>query len=343
MRHANWDDWGDGPPLDKKHMRTKKKKRIKLSSKMSAQETADYIKQALGYHSMVKPPEHWLDTESPYLNKVWGSKELGIPYGKEIVVAGPMSSGKSAAAAMIAGLGQADGADVAWVDGENSYDERHVAKQGLDPDKVALFVSEYGEFKYKKKKGRRIVTDEVEAAEDLFDRVETWMKLRRRLNPKGKLIVVVDSTTSFMPEEELMAGIKDQNMRTKVSAAVFLNYITKRWVNLALHTNTLIIFIAQLRTNMAQMFGEKDYIPGGKGLGYYTSVIVWMRRISKGEIKKNGKQVGVYGIMSNKKNKAGGGSIERKKCGYKAYFFKNAWKFMSSEQLKKESKSKKET
>lgn len=338
MRHANWDDWGDGPPK-KKHMRTKKKKR---SRGMSSKETVEYIKKALGYKSLTKPPVYWLDLGSPYANKVFGSKKLGVAYGKAILLAGPLSSGKTTIAAWIAGLGQAEGADVAWVDGENSFDARHISKQGLDPDKVALFESEYGEFKYKKK-GKQVIKDEVEAAEDLFDRVEIWMKLRRRQNPDGKLIVVVDSTTSFSPEEEQAAGMKNQNMRTKVSPAVFLNLLTKRWVSLSLHTNALVIYISQLRTNPMQLFGEKDYTPGGRGIGYYSSVLVWMRRISNGEIKRNKRQIGVMGIMSNKKNKAGGGSIERKKCGYKIFFYKNAAEFMSSDELKKESKKQKET
>ena len=304
---------------------------------MSAQEEADYIKAALGYKTLAKPPEYWLDLKSSYANKVYGSKKLGMAYGKLVRIAGPTSSGKSAEAAWIAGLGQADGADVAWVDGENSWDPAHVRHQGLDPDKVAVFYPEYGEFKYKSKnKYHKVVKETVEAAEDLFERVEIWMKLRRKRNPEGKLVVVVDSTTSFDPEESLMAGMSEQNMRTKASAAVFLGNLTKRWVALAAHTNALVLFISQLRTNLGIVYGDKEYAPGGKGIGYYVSVDVWMRRIKGGKIVKHGKQIGVKGIMQNKKNKAGGGSIERKKCGYRAYFYKNNWQFLDAEVLKKE-------
>jgi RecA/RadA recombinase len=309
----------------------------KHKHKMSAQEEADYIKKALGYKSYAKPPEYWLDLGSSYANKVYGSKKLGIAYGKMIRIAGPTSSGKSAKAAWIAGLAQADGADVAWVDGENSWDPRHVRHQGLDPDKVAVFYPEYGEFKYKsKRKSDKLVKDSVEAAEDLFERVEIWMKLRRKRNPDGKLVVVVDSTTSFNPEEGLMAGLTEQNMRTKASAAVFLGELSKRWVALAAHTNAIVIFISQLRTNIGQMFGDKHYAPGGKGIEYYCSVEVWMSRVKGGSITKHGKQIGVKGVMKNRKNKAGGGSIERKKCGYKCFFYKNNWQFLDAEKLKRE-------
>lgn len=308
----------------------------KHKSKMSAQETVDYIKGALGYKSYAKPMEHWLDTGSPYLNKVLGSKKLGLCYGKVILIAGVESSGKSALAAKLVGLGQKDGADIAWVDGENSYDPRHVKHQGVDPNNVALFVPEYGEFGYTHKKIKRVVKEDVEAAEDLFDRVSIWMKLRRKQNPDGKLIVVIDSTNSFAPTEVIAAGLTEQNMRTKSAASVFWGTLLQSWTPLALHTNAIVIFIAQLRTDPSKMFGEKEYVSGGKALKYYPSVIVWMRRISNGEIIRHGRQVGVKGIVSNRKNKAGGGSIERKKCGYKCPFFKDDWKFMDADELKKE-------
>jgi len=317
-------------------------KKKKKAIKMSAADTAEFIKQQLGYKTLIKPPEFWLDTGSPYANKVFGSKRYGIAYGKIILIAGPPSSGKSVIAAKIMGLAQEDGAEAAWVDGENSWDAKHVSRQGVKSDEVALFQPEYGEFKYKSKKKRnKLVNEDVEAAEDVFTRVETWLKLRRKLNPEGKRIVVVDSTTAFAPEEELMAGLDEQNMRTKVSPAVFWNMLSKHWVPLALHCNAIIIFISQLRTNPGKMFGNPEYVTGGNGLQYYASVVVWQRRISDGAIIRNGKQVGIRGILSNKKNKAGKGSVERKKCGYEVYLRNPKWKFMDVAKVKKNKKGEK--
>lgn len=318
--------------------REKREKKHKESrSKMSAAETAEYIKKALGYKAFEKPPAYYLNLGSRDANKVFGSPELGIAYGKMILIAGPPSSGKSAIAAWIMGLAQADGADAAWVDGENSYDERHVRHQGVNISDVALFKPEYGVFGYtSKKKKNKLTNEDVEAAEDVFNRVETWFKLRRKMNPKGKLIAVIDSTTSFAPEEEIAAGLDEQNMRTKISPATFWNTVSKHWVPLALHTNAIIIFISQLRTNPGKMFGNPEYVTGGNGLQYYSSVVVWMRRKSDGAIFQKGKQVGIQGIISNRKNKAGGGSSERKKCGYKVILRKGKWKFMDAKKIKKE-------
>lgn len=334
----------------------KKKSHHKTKSKiLSPGAAVAFIDKQLGVHSFVMPPKYWLNTKSKYLNKVMGSKKRGLAYGKMYTIAGPPSSGKSILATYIAGLAQRDGADVAWVDGENSFDRRHVKHQGLDSgprifgedkktvigyEKVALFRTLYGTFKtkLKSKKGKRssIVEERSETAEELFDRVEIWMKLRRKLNPKGKICVVVDSTTSFSPEEEYIAGLANQNMRTRSSAAVFLNLLTKRWVDLALHTNALIILIAQLRTNPGKLFGDPSYITGGNGVIYYPSSINWMRRVKGGEVMQGGEQVGVKGILTNKKNKVGGGSVEHKKCGYKCYFTVKNWWFGSSDEIKGE-------
>jgi RecA/RadA recombinase len=306
--------------------------------KISGQEVVELIKKNLGYKSLVKPPLHWLDLLSSWANKVFGSKKLGVPYGKVVLIAGPPSSGKSAIAAWILGLAQKDDADGAWLDGENSYDPIHIARQGVDPELVALFEPEYGEFKHKKQKKNKLVPYDVEAAEDVFNRAEMWMKLMHKQDPKGKRVLVVDSTTSFSPEEELMAGLTEQNMRTRTSPAVFLNAVSKRWMALAARTNTLIILIAQLRTNPGKMFGNPEYVTGGNGIQYYSSVVVWMRRIADGAIIRKGKQVGVKGIISNRKNKAGGGSIERKKTGYMAYFYEPKWNFVDPETIKKKEK-----
>jgi len=305
----------------------KKKKHLKRIDPTDIQ----HINKMLGYKTLVKPPKYWLDTGFPRLNAVMGSKELGLATGKIYLVAGKESSGKSVLAAKLAGIAQKDGYDVAWVDGENSYDSAHVRRQGLHSSRVALFYPEYGKFKLGKK-----VSDieEVEPAEYLFTRVELWMKIRRRQNPDGKLFIVIDSTNSFSPKEEQEAGYTDQNMRTNLSPAKFLNKLTKRLSPLAVHTNAIIILISQLRTNPAQMFGSPDYIPGGGGMKYFPSIIVWMRRVKDGAIKKGDRQVGVKGLLTNTKNKVGGGSIERKKTGYLAYFFEDNWQFISSLKIK---------
>jgi RecA/RadA recombinase len=241
-------------------------------------------------------------------------------------------------------LAQEDGAEAGWVDGENSFDRQHMRKQGMHIghqvfdhkkligyEKIALFWPEYGVFGGKK---LTVLNEDSETAEALFQRVEDWMKLRRQISPKGKRILVIDSLNSFSPEEELTASFTDQNVRTRTSNAVLFNLMSKKWQNIALHTNTLIIFIAQIRTNPMARFTNPNYVSGGSGIQYFPAVVAWMNRAKGGTIVKHGKQVGVQGFITNKKNKAGGGSEEHKKCAYQCFFTEDDWKFFSAKELK---------
>lgn len=321
---------------------------MKIST-LAAMNQAELVKFGMekrGYVTFAKPPHFWLDTKFPYLNKVLGSEEYGLAYGKEHLIAGFPSSGKTTLAAWLVGLAQEDGAEAGWVDGENSLDPVHFRKQGMHfghsvydgkkligYEKVAVFWPEYGVFKGAPViKG--VIDESAETGEAIFQRVEDWMKLRRKINPKGKRILVVDSLNSFSSEEELWAGIAGQNMRTRTANALMLNLMSKQWQTLARHTNTLMIFIAQIRTNPAQRFGSPHYVSGGAGVQYFPAIQAWMNRAKGGSIMKGGKQVGVQGIITNRKNKAGGGSVERKKCAYQCYFTEDRWKFFSAKDLK---------
>src|SRR5580692_5883605 len=113
----------------------KRKKTKKLRLKTRDDEIA-YISKALGYKTLAKPPKEWLNTGHARLNKVLGSEKLGLASGKLYLIAGKESSGKSVLAAKLAGLGQSDGWDVGWVDGENSYDAVHVRRHGLHSSTV---------------------------------------------------------------------------------------------------------------------------------------------------------------------------------------------------------------
>lgn len=313
---------------------------------MSAAELVKFGKEQRGYITFARPSKYWLDTKFSYLNRVIGSEEYGLVYGKIILIAGFPTSGKTTLAAWIVGLAQEDDADAGWVDGENSVDREHFRHQGMHfghrvydnkkfigYEKVALFWPEYGEFKGLRHSG--FLRENPETAEALFDRVEDWMKLQRKIKPNGKRILVVDSVNSFSSEEELLAGFFNQNARTRVSNAVLLNLMSKRWQTLALHTNTLVILIAQIRTNPMAHFGNPHYVSGGSGIQYYPSVVAWMNRAKGGTLMKGKEQVGVQGKITNYKNKAGGGSVERKNCAYKIFWHgKQPWDFFSIKQLK---------
>jgi RecA/RadA recombinase len=339
---------------------------------MSAAEQVEFIKNGLGFVTFTKPPRFWLRTGSKLLNAVIGSRLVGTPYGKMITLAGEPSSGKTLLALRLVGKAQQDGAVVGWVDVENSFDPDWARTQGLDPgDEVlddsghligytnlALFWPSFGLFgkskrekkKEEKKKaaenkrGRKqqqesddseadVMKTRMQTAEELLDSVEKWMILQRRLNPDVKIALGLDSTTALQPAEEMEAGMSEQNMRTRLSLAPLLNLFTKDMVSLTANTNALVILISQLRKNPTKMFGDPRYVPGGNGVLFYPSIICWMRRVRS--IKVKGRNVGLESIISNKKNKAGSGSVELEECGAKMMFNSSDWAFVEAEEMKK--------
>jgi RecA/RadA recombinase len=321
--------------------------------KLNASEQVDYIRKSLGWQTYEKPGKLWLDTTkyggSPRLNRVFGSEEFGIRYGKTITLAGPFSSGKTMLANFIAGMAQQDGAKVGYLDIENSSDSdwsrihglRFGKREGRGWTKVALFQPEVGIFGKTKRQASMAVR--LQTAEELFTAGERWMLLQRTFNPNCKIAMIVDSTTAAIPEEEMLGGFTNQNMRTRVSPAVFLNQLTKRWNQIALNCNAIVIYIAQLRINPNQMYGNPERIPGGNGILFYPSIVNKVKRVKGGLImdKRNENPVGLQSIITNYKNKVGGGSIEGLKCGFQAHFQESRWKFLSAAKLIKIAKAKK--
>lgn len=332
-------------------------KKKKDPSKMSAGEQVALIKQQLGYTTFHKPPKYWLNLGNPRLNSVMGSEEFGTLYGKMVLLCGDYSSGKTLVGNLIMGLAQADGASCGVVDIENSSDppfSRRMA--GFDfgeklPDgsytKVALFRAEAGIFSKKDKKGKRVPTGlRLQTAEELFKLVESWMFLQRQINPTGKIALLIDSTTAIVPERELEAGIDEQNMPSRLSLPVFLNGLLKRWQQVALNTNALIVLISQIRINPGVMFGNPEKIPGGKGQYFYPAIICQLRRGKKRGVilDSEGDVIGLNTVMKNLKNKVGGHSVEGRRCGVrimfprrtgKKTFSKGKWKFLPAKALDK--------
>ena len=285
------------------------------------------IRKKLGYLTLEMVPKGWLDTGSRRLNSVLGSEEQGLAYGKMIELFGPESNGKTLLALLLAGLAQADGAKVAWVDFENSLDQKWAEGQGLD-------WSTLYHFKPKLIQDKKNDKPRLQTAEELCSEVEEWMAM---MNKKGedKLFIAVDSVTAMLVEEEQEAGLLEQNMRTKVALASFLSRLLRRWVALAQVYSTMMVFINQIRLSPGA-WGNPENTPGGKALKFYCSVRASVRRIKNGKILQSGKMVGLKGIIRNMKNKAGEGSLEGHDCGFKAMFRKYDWKFLNAQKLKKD-------
>lgn len=284
------------------------------------------IKKTLKQFTTLKTVKYWLDTGNEYLNRIFGSKELGIPYGKIFELSGNESNGKTALVKKLAGLAQRDGAKVGIIMLEDSWDEDWAAKLGLKPEQVFVFRPEVGTFG--KETEIRMTT-----AEELFEQAKMWIYRMHKKNPDGRIFLAIDSIAAILTEEEAAAGIQNQNMRTKVSTATFMSQLLKSWVAIATTMNVMMIFVNQLRLAPGA-WGNPEYTPGGKAIRFFASVRVKMSRKGK-PILKDGKPVGLKGVLTNWKNKAGGGSREGAKAGYKLYF-KGAFKFVDADEIKSE-------
>lgn len=236
------------------------------------------------------------------------------------------SHGKTMLALLIAALAQADGAKVAWVDLERSFDKPWVEAQGVKYDNVFLARVELV------KDGQET---RLQTAQEVFEEVEEWIAIKHKNNSDGKILLVVDSLAALMVEEEAEAGIGGQNMRTNMALPSFLSKTLKKWVAMAANTNTLMIFINQIRAAIGQ-WGTPEYAPGGNATKHYCACRVTVRRVKGGRLKQGPKIVGLRGVIKNVKNKVGGGSIEGCEVGYETLFGRRQWKFPTVADVRKD-------
>jgi RecA/RadA recombinase len=299
--------------------------------------------------------KHWLDTGSPDLNAVLGSRDKGLPYGKIIELSGRAHGGKTALALIIAGMAQKDGAFFIYGDIEDSRDEAWCTNLGIDYSQVfCVYPKLVTEKKVKEKKAKKGEEVEEEAkpshldyrlqsAEEIFAEIEAAMAYASEAGFE-KIVVVVDSIANLLTAKVIEAGTAGQNMRTNADKSMFLSLALPRWAGLASNYNAMIILINQIRTKVGVVFGDPTYTPGGNSLEHNCAVRASVRRAKNGKVRQNGKTVGLLGIMTNRKNKAGEGSAQDEECGYKIVWNVSPARvvFMSKEEVAELSKEKEE-
>lgn len=326
-------------------MKAAKQKQATPEAEMQA------IQRKMGYLTLELQPREWLDTGSRLLNSVLGSEEKGIAYGKMVELFGPESNGKTLLALLLAGLAQADGAQVAWLDFENSLDKPWAEVQGLDTSHLYHFYPKLvqnvkgdadeedgqrkGKSKKEKKERRNAGKVRLQSAEEVCKEAELWMELMRAKG-QHKLFLGVDSVTAMLVEEEAEAGLIDQNMRTRNALPAYMSQMLRRWVAISQTHSCMMVFINQIRMNPAAHYGNPEVTPGGKALKFYCSVRASVRRVKGGKVLQRGRMVGLKGVLKNFKNKAGEGSLEGCECGFKAMFTRNDWRFLSAKKLRSE-------
>lgn len=281
-----------------------------MAKKKESADILEQVRSKLGHVSFAWGPTEYVSTGAKELDAVLGHPERGIGYGRIVEVCGMESNGKTALAIDVAAAAQHDGATVIWLDLEISFDPEWAALRGLKADEVIVIRPYVGTFGGGKAK--RLTT-----AQELLEEAEAVMA---KLHAGGvkKMVLVVDSVTGMLAEEEAAGGIGDQNMRTAQALPMLLGRLLRRWIGLLQDYRCFALFLNQIRQKPGVRFGSPDYTPGGNALRFYAHVRVRMRRLGKSRVMQGGKVVGIRGVLQNLKNKAGG--VEGEECGFKIYF-----------------------
>lgn len=196
----------------------------------------------------------------------------GLPKGRVVEIYGPESSGKTTLALQVVAQAQKAGGTAAFVDAEHALDPIYAGKLGVDVDN--LLVSQ---------------PDTGEQALEITDML---------VRSSAVDVVVVDSVAALTPKAEIEGDMGDSHMG--LQARLMSQALRKLTGNIK-RSNTLVIFINQIRMKIGVMFGNPETTTGGNALKFYASVRLDIRRI--GAIKKGDEVVGNETRVKVVKNK----------------------------------------
>ncbi len=185
----------------------------------------------------------------------------GVPRGRVIEIFGPESSGKTTLAQHIIAEAQKKGGSAAFVDAEHALDPDYARKIGVKVDD--LYVSQ------------------PDNGEQALDVVETLVR-------SGAFdVIVVDSVAALTPKAEIEGEMGDVHMGLQ---ARLMSQALRKLAGIVSKTNTVVIFINQIRIKIGVMFGNPETTPGGNALKFYSSVRIEVRRAA--QIKQGDKIIG---------------------------------------------------
>ena len=196
----------------------------------------------------------------------------GLPRGRVMEIYGPESSGKTTLTLEVIARTQRDGGTAAFIDAEHALDPQYAEKIGVDVDE--LLVSQ---------------PDTGEQALEIADMI---------VRSGAVDVVVIDSVAALTPKAELEGEMGDSHVG--LHARLMSQALRKLTANIK-RSNTLVIFINQIRMKIGVMFGSPETTTGGNALKFYASVRLDIRRI--GAIKRRDEVIGNQTRIKVVKNK----------------------------------------
>ena len=183
----------------------------------------------------------------------------GIPRGRIIEVYGPESSGKTTLTLHMIAEAQKNGGRAAFIDAEHALDPVYAENLGVDVDE--LYVSQ------------------PDTGEDALEICETLVR-------SGAMdVVVIDSVAALVPKAEIEGDMGDSHVGLQ---ARLMSQALRKMTGIISKSNTILVFINQLREKVGVMFGNPETTTGGRALKFYASIRLDVRRIDS---IKNGSEV----------------------------------------------------
>jgi recombination protein RecA len=196
----------------------------------------------------------------------------GLPRGRVIEIYGPESSGKTTLTLQVIAEAQKMGGTAAFIDAENALDPQYAAKLGVNIDDLLISQPDTG---------------------------EQALEIADMLVRSGSVdVIVIDSVAALTPKAEIEGEMGEPQMG--LQARLMSQALRKLTANIK-RTNTMVIFINQIRMKIGVMFGNPETTTGGNALKFYASVRLDIRRI--GSIKKSDEVIGSETRVKVVKNK----------------------------------------
>ncbi len=196
----------------------------------------------------------------------------GLPRGRIVEIYGPESSGKTTLALSVIAQAQKKGGTCAFIDAEHALDPSYAKKIGVDLENLLI--------------------SQPDAGEQALEIADTLVR-------SGAIdVLVVDSVAALVPKAELEGEMGDSHMGLQ---ARLMSQALRKLTSTIARSNTLVIFINQIRMKIGVMFGNPETTTGGNALKFYASVRIDIRSIGKIKDKEDiiGSQTRVK-IVKNK-------------------------------------------
>ncbi len=185
----------------------------------------------------------------------------GLPRGRVVEIFGPESSGKTTLSLHVVANAQREGGIACFIDAEHALDPQFATKIGVDID--------------------NLLVSQPDTAEQALEICESLVR------SNAVDVIVVDSVAALVPKAEIEGDMGDSHMGLQ---ARLMSQALRKLTAVISRSNTLVIFINQIREKIGVMFGSPETTTGGRALKFYSTMRLDIRRI--GSIKDKEENVG---------------------------------------------------